>query len=179
MHKWQIQHSTTALDTAWFRIRRDECQRSDGHIIPDYYVYESVPVAIIFAVTPAHEVLFVEQYRHGWGDVMLELPAGMCESADPLHDAQRELLEETGYASSHWQPLARYIANPTRANNEVYTFLALDVSRVAEQTLDSDEAITVHRLPLDSLLETVDSGRVRVLDSVLTIYAALRRLGRV
>lgn len=175
---WELQHSETAFETPYFRLRRDVCRLPDGRIVPDYYVYESVSVAMVFALTRAHEVLLVEQYKHGWGEVLLELPAGMCESDNPLHDAQRELLEETGYQAEHWQPLGRYIPSPTRANNEIHTFLALDAELVAPQALDNNEEILVHRLPLGEMLTVIDTGRVRVADSVATIYAALRRLGK-
>jgi ADP-ribose pyrophosphatase len=42
----------------------------------------------------------VENYRHGVGQQLLELPGGFINLGEtPTHAAGRELLEETGYAA--------------------------------------------------------------------------------
>ena len=45
-------------------------------------------------------LLMVENYRHGVGQQLLELPGGFINPGEtPTHAAGRELLEETGYAA--------------------------------------------------------------------------------
>ncbi|MEP6576663.1 MAG: NUDIX hydrolase [Nitrososphaerota archaeon] len=45
-------------------------------------------------------LLMVENYRHGVGQQILELPGGFINPGEtPTHAAGRELLEETGYAA--------------------------------------------------------------------------------
>lgn len=176
MNKWRVMGSSTAFETPYFHLRQDVCELPNGRIVPDYYVYESVDVAMVFAVTADNTVLMVEQYKHGWGDMLLELPAGMCQSETPLEDAKRELLEETGFTSSEWQALGSYIASPTRANNSIHTFMARNAIQITAQALDHNEDIRVHHVPLTDLLPMIEQGRIRVLDSVLTIYRALRLL---
>ena len=57
-----------------------------------------------------------------------ELPCGTPEDEgeDVLDAMQRELLEETGYASEEWHALGSSTANTARQNNRVHAFLALD-----------------------------------------------------
>jgi 8-oxo-dGTP pyrophosphatase MutT (NUDIX family) len=173
MNKWRVLDSNIAFATPYFRIRQDACELPNGRIVPDYYVYESVDVAMVFALTTQNTVLMVEQYKHGWGDVLLELPAGMCQSATPLEDAQRELLEETGFVSSDWRSLGSFIASPSRANSTIHTFFARDATQVAAQALDHNEDIRVHHVPLSNLMPMIEDGRIRVVDSVLAIYRGL------
>lgn len=176
--RWHVERSELLLDTPYFRLRRDTARLPDGRIVPDYYVVEARPIVVVFALTTADEVLLVEQYKHGWGDVLLELPAGLCDGdADPLAEAQRELLEETGCAAPDWEPLGSFIPNPTRANNEVHLFMARGAHVVAAQALDPNEDILVRRAPLSDIRAYVADGRVRVLDSVLAIERGLARLG--
>lgn len=176
--RWQVERSDLLLDTPYLRLRRDTARLPDGRVVPDYYVVEAHPIVVVFALTTTDEVLLVEQYKHGWGDVLLELPAGLCDGhADLLAEAQRELLEETGYAAPNWERLGAFISNPTRANNEVHLFMARGAHVVAAQALDPNEDILVRRAPLGGIRAYVADGRVRVLDSVLAIERGLARLG--
>jgi 8-oxo-dGTP pyrophosphatase MutT (NUDIX family) len=57
----------------------------------------------------------VRQYKHGAREILLELPGGLCDANEPPEEAaQRELLEETGYAADRLTPLATLHDDPTR-----------------------------------------------------------------
>jgi len=112
-------------------------------------------VAVIAAVTPAGELVLVEQYRWPVARPVIELPAGLVGDVaadEPLVEAaHRELLEETGFRAGRMQVLA---SGPTTAglSNEVTTFCAAyDLERVGAGGGDSTEDITVHLVPLDDV----------------------------
>ncbi len=175
MKKWQQLHSAYVFQSPYFNIRRDACQLPHGPVIDDYYVYEAPDIVMVFALTPQHEVLLVGQYKHGIGGICIELPAGMMqldENESPLEAARREFMEETGYDAATYELLGKLIHNPTRANNHVYTFLALDAFRNGQQNLDPNEDIQVHCVPLEQALAWVRTGRITAADSVATIYMA-------
>jgi len=178
MKKWQRLRSDIVLDTPYFRLRRDACRLPDGREIDDYYVSEVEDIVLVIAITPDDEVILVKQYKHGIGDICIELPAGMCEanSDNPLADAQRELREETGYTSDDWHKLATLISNPTRSNNHSHFYLAQSARKTDTQSLDPNETIEVQRIPLTEIRSTLLSGVVNVTDSITGLLLAFNWL---
>ncbi|HVJ61407.1 MAG TPA: NUDIX hydrolase [Tahibacter sp.] len=108
---------------------------------------------IVLALTPEGCVLFVEQWREAIRARAVEMPAGLIgdePGAAGEHAAQaaeRELLEETGYACGR---VAYYMAGPSSAgmSTESIAFVrAYDLARVHAGGGNSDENITVHEIP--------------------------------
>src|SRR5512141_1647582 len=61
---------------------------------------------VALAVFPDRRIILIRQHRYPFNEFVWELPAGkLSPGEDPLHCAQRELAEETGYAGHHWQKL--------------------------------------------------------------------------
>ncbi len=106
----------------------------------------------IIAVTPAGDLLLVEQQRIPMGGPVLELPAGLVgdEQADEdlIAAAVRELVEETGWEPSNCQLIAR---GPSSAGltSEIVTLVhAKGLRQVGPGGGVPGEAITVHAVPL-------------------------------
>ena len=144
------------------RIRSDELELPGGVVIPNYYVRESFGFVMVFALTPAREVVLVRQYRYGIDDVIVELPAGSIDRGeDALACGQRELAEETGYTASRWEHLATIPAEPVRSNSLLHAFLAFDATPTGAQALDLTEAIEPFTVPLEELRHYVTGKRDR------------------
>ena len=115
----------------------------------DFIVLESAPWVNVIALTDREEVVLIRQYRHGIGEVTLEIPGGLADGADePLAAAKRELEEETGYRAEEWIDLGYVHPNPAIQNNRCHTFLALGVKPAGDQSLDDKEDIAVVLKPL-------------------------------
>lgn len=108
---------------------------------------------IILAVTPADNVLFVEQYRVSILQNTIEMPAGLVgdladqpdESA--LMAAQRELEEETGYRCQRVEFVHRGPSS-SGMSTEMITFArAWDLEKVGPGGGDETENIVVHEVP--------------------------------
>lgn len=173
MKEWRILESAYPVSNRWLKVRRDTCQLPDGRVIDDFYVLVENDVGSVFALTPDRRVVLVEQYKHGIGQVCLELPAGCFEAHDsnPLAAARREFMEETGYDAAEYRYLGRLAQSPTRMTNYFHTYLALDVFPTASgQQLDPTEDITVRLIPLDEVFAMIASGAIHAVATVAGIY---------
>lgn len=107
--------------------------------------------AIIIAVTPDDEVLFVEQFRVPLQARTIEMPAGLVGDIDAGESievsAVRELEEETGWTAAHAEVL---MIGPTSsgASSEKIAFVrATGLRKVGDGGGDANEDITVHTVP--------------------------------
>jgi ADP-ribose pyrophosphatase len=107
--------------------------------------------AIIIAVTPADDVLFVEQFRVPLQARTIEMPAGLVGDIDAGETIEqssiRELEEETGWTATHAEVL---MIGPTSsgASSEKIAFVrATGLRKVGEGGGDASEDITVHEVP--------------------------------
>jgi 8-oxo-dGTP pyrophosphatase MutT (NUDIX family) len=160
------------------RIRVDKVELSNGKTF-EPMVFEFRNWANVIALTKDQQVVLIKQYRHGVQQVLWEIPGGVIEDGeDPRIGAQRELLEETGYATSNIVQVGRLYPNPANQINFIYSFLALDVELVGGQHLDAAEEIEVHLVPLDELIAMTRRGEFPHALMVSSLYNALMHLGR-
>ncbi|MGH7716832.1 MAG: NUDIX hydrolase [Vulcanimicrobiaceae bacterium] len=180
MPDWKILKSEVVIDTPHLRLRRDTIELPQGSIVDGYHVRETRGFVMIFAMTPEENVVLVRQYKHGIGEVVLELPAGMIDHGESATEAAlRELGEETGYAPrGELEHIQTFIVDPTNSDGRFALFLARDVTLTTQIHPDPTEDIAVELVPLVRLIEVVRSGEINVCNHVGAIYVVLDRLGR-
>ncbi|KAF1698510.1 DNA mismatch repair protein MutT [Pseudoxanthomonas jiangsuensis] len=107
--------------------------------------------AIIIAVTPDDEVLFVEQFRIPLQARTIEMPAGLVgdvHAGESIEESSiRELEEETGWTAERAEVL---MTGPTSsgASSEKIAFVrATGLRKVGAGGGDASEDITVHAVP--------------------------------
>lgn len=102
----------------------------------------------IAALTNKQELLFVEQFRYPYKEVVLELPAGKLEyGEDPLEAGKRELREETGAAASEYRSLGELYPSPGYCGEIIHLYLATGLAFSAQDP-DDDEFLELRRIPL-------------------------------
>ena len=160
-NKWKILESTYISRRPWMTARLDKVQLPDGRVNPEYWVLEFPDWVNVIAITKDGQMVMVRQYRHALGITEYELCAGVIEEGEtPLQGAQRELLEETGYAGGEWSEFMTICANPSNHTNLAHTFLAVGVECIAEQNLDSTEELTCHLFSQEEVFEMLQSGEI-------------------
>lgn len=112
---------------------------------------------------------------------VIELPAGLAGDItgakhEPLVEAaRRELLEETGYSASQWTELAYGYSSPGLTDESIVLFLAEGLTKQGLGGGGPGEAITVHEIPLDGVLEWLAEHRHSAdLKLLAGLYAAQR-----
>lgn len=169
------------LDTRHLRerIRLDRCEVSSGRIF-EATVFEFQPWATVVPLTPDGQVILVRQYRHGLGQVTLELPGGIVDEGEtPLQAARRELQEETGYAGRTFIEIGRISPNPAIQSNLVHFFLTPDAEAAGGQHLDATEEIEVSLMPLDELVALARNNGLLNALQVAALFFALSHLERI
>lgn len=142
--KWKTLESRYIIKRPWLTARVDKVMLPNGVINPEHYVLEYPNWVNVIAITQQGMFVMVQQYRHAFDQVMIELCAGMCDPGEtPLESAQRELLEETGYAGGQWTKLMTIGQNPSICNNITHCYLAMGVEPIGCQHLDESEDINV------------------------------------
>ena len=160
-------------------LRIDTCQTPNGKII-ETMILEFGTWATIVAITKQQEVILIKQYRHGAGRVIWEIPGGLVEPDEsPLHAAQRELLEESGYSAETWIDVGAVSPNPDNHTNMIHTFLALGAEKVAAQNLDATEEIEVYPTPLGEVIRMARNGELLQAMHVSALFLALAQMGRI
>lgn len=125
------------------------------------------------------DVILVEQFRVPLGMRCLELPAGLigdeeaCEGEDPLAAAKRELIEETGYAAAHWEDCGAYFSSPGMTGESFTLLKATGLTRVGEGGGVPGENITVHRVPLAGVAQSIAAFRAAGLAIDVKLLALL------
>ena len=135
----------TLYEGQWLRLVRighwESCERTHGQGM----------AVIVIAVTPADEVLFVEQYRIPLGARTIEMPAGLVgddHAEDTLVDAaRRELVEETGWSPGRVEVLLTGPTSSGMSNERIAFVRARDLVRVGDGGGVDDENILVHAVP--------------------------------
>ncbi|MGK7929877.1 MAG: NUDIX hydrolase, partial [Microcystaceae cyanobacterium] len=178
IQKWKTLNSQWVLNNQWCQVRQDKVQLQNGTIIDDFFVNVRPDIVIILGLTPQKDIIFVRQYRHGSGQILLELPAGRCDSnQEPIEEAaMREFREETGYDSQQWISLGSIYENPIKDTQQIHLFLALDAVKTGEQQLDITEEIEVVLIPFDQVESRIFNGEICVAGTISTIYLGLNYL---
>jgi 8-oxo-dGTP pyrophosphatase MutT (NUDIX family) len=171
---WKILETNYLLKQNGVAVRVDQCEVKDG-IVFSPYVIECGTWVNVIPITKNKEVVLVKQYRHGIGQVLLEIPAGVMDAEDesPLQTAQRELLEETGYASQQFVEIGKVFPNPATHTNLTYSYLALDVEKISQQDLDETEDIEVTLIPWDQFVSLAKNGGLPQALHVSAVFFAL------
>lgn len=175
--KWKVKSSEIVLQDQWIKVRADQCEMPDGTIVEPYYVLDYPNWANALALTKSGKAIVIEQYRHGMGEVIYELPGGNIDPEEtPLNGIRRELLEETGYVFEEIIQIAVLSPNPANHSNKTYSFLALGGKLQQQQQLETYEQINVHLLTLEELQQRIAEYQFPQAMHVATVLYGLQKL---
>lgn len=177
---WSVIGSEYLLRDRWITVRADRCRMPDGTPVEPYYVLEYRDWVHMVVFDPQDRILVTRLYRHGNGEICLEIPAGTMEDGDvsPEAAARREVLEETGYTADHFTLVGDLTPNSATHNNRVHCFAAFNARPVQSPAPDASEEIGFGFMPEAELMAAIAEGRFRQALHIAAIFLALQHAGR-
>lgn len=175
IQKWTLLKEEDVSPSPWFPVLKHTVKLANGNIIDDYYYSPMGDVVQVLAITKNKEVVLVKQYKHGLGEVLIELPGGMQQkNRTIIESALNELEEETGIKATAAQliSLGKISNNPTKLNQITYGFILFDAAFNSVQKLDSTEDIVILTKPAPEVLKMAIDGDIWATDSLNFILKA-------
>ena len=178
MPTWKTLSSHVLLDQSpWLLVEQREVQLPDGRIIAEWPWVHTPEYINVVVETTTSQFLCFRQRKYAVSEPMLALVGGYIEPGEtPLQAAQRELREETGYASNDWHELGDYVVDPNRGISTGHLFLVRDAHQVApikSDDLEEQEIVLLNRAELEAAL---DGGEFKILAWAAAVAFALRRM---
>ncbi len=171
---WTVLNEEDISPSPWFPLTKQQVRLANNKVY-DYYFSRLGDVVQVLAITRQNEVVLVRQYKHGLGQITLEIPGGLQQiNKTIIQSALNELEEETGIKATEEQliSLGKIAINPTKLKQETYGFIVFNAEITAEQKLDATEDIEVVLMPAPEVLQMALNGEIWVTDSLNFILKA-------
>jgi F420 biosynthesis protein FbiB-like protein len=178
MQMWKTLSRSTILRRGKFLTVEDHTvELPDGRIIPDWPWIITPDYINVVAVTDGGEFLCFRQTKYAIGAPALAPVGGYLEPGeDPLHAAQRELLEETGYEAPNWKALGHYVVDSNRGAGVGHLFLAQGARYVQAPDADDLEEQQLLHLSRSEVDAALAAGEFKSLSWSAVVALALRHL---
>jgi ADP-ribose pyrophosphatase len=137
--------------------------------------------AVALALFPDRRIILVNQHRYPFDEFIWELPAGkLNKGEEPLHCAQRELGEETGYRASEWEKLTSIYTSPGFCSEVLHLFLARGLAGGPDERRleEGEETMTMKVLPLGEAIDMIGRGEIKDAKTICGILLTERLVGK-
>lgn len=172
--RWQVLASEVVMQHPFMSVEMQQLQLPDGKVIDNWPIIDAHDYAMIVAENEAGEILILDGYRHGLGRSSWQVVGGHIEpNEDPLATAQRELLEEAGYASGSWTSLGSFVVDANRRVSHAHFFLARQAYPSNKLISDDLEQSELKWVAQSEAKQALIDGRVAISSSALALALAL------
>jgi len=145
MKKFVPISSSLVFECPFFSVQKDRVQIPNGETV-DWFLRKGPHAVMILPQTQQGNFLVEKTYKYGADTEIYEFPSGIIEvGEDPIVAAQRELLEETGFAGD-LVFLGETFVNPTDSDMRYFYFLAKNCVQQQKPQLEKEEQIEILEL---------------------------------
>ncbi|MGD8514843.1 MAG: ADP compounds hydrolase NudE [Granulosicoccaceae bacterium] len=175
--KPEVLQTETIARTRIFSIEQRQLRFSNGRTVSYERVTGSLNGSVlIIPVLNDDTVLLVREYAAGVHRYELGLPKGRLEEGEPaLGAANREIMEEVGYAANRLELLRTMTLAPGYLGSRTHIVLARDLYP-AKRDGDEPEEVEVVPWPLARLDELLASNELTEARTIAALYLLRDRL---
>ena len=157
---WKILSQQEVYDNAWIKLTEYQViHPGGGNGIYGKVHFKNKALGIV-ALDENNNIWLVGQYRFTTNSYSWEIPEGGGDiSKDPLHEAKRELLEETGLVANHWKPILSMHLSNSVSDEEALIFLATGLSQ-KQSSPEPTEQLIVKKLPFEEAYQMCMRGEI-------------------
>lgn len=125
---------------------------------------------VTIIATRGDKIIYAEEEQASVAPFITLIGGKREEGEEPLETAKRELLEETGLATNDWELYSVDESLSTKMDWTVHTFIARNVTKMAEQRLDPGEIITVKEATFAKFLDIAARPDFRNKDIAMELF---------
>ena len=168
---YEVLESKVTHEGLLVKVTVDKLHMPDGGEALRETVIRGKNAAAVLAVDNDGTLIFVRQYRHAFGEMLLEIPAGVLEDGEePAAGVARELEEETGKKAGKLEFLCEMYPTVGFVSEKIQLFIATELTE-GQQKLDADEFVEIERYTLEEALEMIAKGEIKDGKTLTALYA--------
>lgn len=153
---YHVTRSNIMYKSQWMTVYEDWVSKEDGVTIGMFNRIEVHNAVIVVPILEDSSLLMVENYRHGVGTSLLELPGGFINENEAGSDAgRRELL---GYTCNKVELINWFYTWPGRTAQRNFVVVARGLKKHYDRNLDELECIKVHKISRDKIRRELKRG---------------------
>jgi len=166
--------SEVLLVASRFKVVREFQKTSEG--LRPREIVRHPGAVVVLPLLDDGRVCLIRNYRISVNQTLIELPAGTLEPGEePIQNAERELMEETGYRAAKLQKLHAFYLSPGILDERMHLFLATGLT-AGETAREAGEDIDNLVVPWDEALEMAVDGRIQDAKSIVGLLLVDRLL---
>ena len=178
MKQWKTLAREPVLEgNRYLCVERHTIELPDGRMIENWPWVIMPDYVNVVAVNEEKQFLCFRQTKYAIEGTSLAPVGGYIDSGESaLAAAQRELLEETGYAAEEWTQLGSFPVDANRGCGVGNFFLARGARKAAQPKQDDLEEQTLLLLTREEVESALGRGEFRILSWAMARLLALRFL---
>lgn len=172
---YEVLESKVTHEGKIVKITVDKLRMPDGSEAYRETVIRGKNAAAVLAMDNDGSLIFVRQYRHAFGEMLLEIPAGVLEDGEePEEGVLRELEEETGKKAETLEFLCEMYPTVGYCTEKIQLFIATDLTE-GQQKLDTDEFLEIEKYTPEEAVDMIYKGQIKDGKTIAAIFAWMAR----
>jgi 8-oxo-dGTP pyrophosphatase MutT (NUDIX family) len=166
---WVINGEKTVYDNPWITVTEYDVLNPSGNKgIYGKVHFKNVAVGVI-VLDDEMNTWLVGQHRFPLNAYSWEIPEGGSPTgADPLENAKRELLEETGLRAQHWEPLLTMHLSNSVSDELAIVYLATGITMHTAEP-EETEQLSLKKIPFAEACQMLEKAEITDSMSVAAI----------